>query len=463
MADPLDKIKNAPVEQLDQLREELFELIEDAPDPAAVEQIKKEALAAAKSDPSATANDRRPWQVPPSELGQPFFRGTVPGSTQRIDEPFEEGKGFTFVARKPESARNYGESIEQIDTLPGAKILRQEDKEFWKLLGRRRPPNGSLASVKGGMIENVNKILKKAKELNYDAVSFSQDADVGTVLLNESMFIRGGHRKQVEKALAEGRNVPPEILAAYGIEDPKKLHPDFANVFESEKVADEANAIDNVHTFVMPPDEVDQTVALVSKGAAPSVRDLPGRFNDNPDVVRQDVAREMGISEARIDRAVAGQISKRSHDSAGDRSILSKMADRGTVESGVAYRGLAFRTEEEAASYVRTEVGGGWLLTKGEEKLHSFTMSPEIALDFATHLGHQVIGGKHERNAHGVILEVSAGNKLRGFSIGGDEQEAILPREQAYRVKDIRRDVDADGWVTFWVKLKHDTNPEGVT
>lgn len=117
-----------------------------------------------------------------------FYRGTTPGDTRRIDEPFEAAKGKTFVARRKSSAQMYGSSIDRIRAKQEAKILYQEDTDFWKLLGRKRPPNSHLASVKGGMIENVNRIIRRAMVAGYHAVSFTSDSDVGTVILKRSMF-----------------------------------------------------------------------------------------------------------------------------------------------------------------------------------------------------------------------------------------------------------------------------------
>jgi hypothetical protein len=119
-----------------------------------------------------------------------FYRGTT-GGTERIKEPFSEAKGLTFVARKPESARMYGNNIEEITATPAAKILDDTSPEFWRLVGRRRPPNGFVGSARGGTIEVVNDAVKKAKAAGYDAVSFSSDADIGTVILNENAFTRG--------------------------------------------------------------------------------------------------------------------------------------------------------------------------------------------------------------------------------------------------------------------------------
>jgi len=142
--------------------------------------------------------DRYAGQQKP-EMPRVFYRGTVPGSTERIKEPFESAKGKTFAARRPESAKAYGDSIEVISAHPHAKILYQETPEFWKLLGRRKPPNGHIASVPGGAVANVNRAIQAAQQAGYDAISFSHDSDIGTVLLNEGAFQRGGAYQEPEQ------------------------------------------------------------------------------------------------------------------------------------------------------------------------------------------------------------------------------------------------------------------------
>ena len=124
---------------------------------------------------------------------QQFYRGTVPGEKKRIDEPFDAAMGLTFMARKPESARNYGESIETITANPGAKILYSESPEFWRLIKRRRPPNNFIGSaLKSGesVRDAINDAINKAREAGYDALSFEQDADIGTIIFNENAFER---------------------------------------------------------------------------------------------------------------------------------------------------------------------------------------------------------------------------------------------------------------------------------
>lgn len=122
-----------------------------------------------------------------------FYRGTVPGETRRIDEPFKNAKGLTFVARKPESAKMYGPKIETILAKPEAKILDSESSEFWQLIHRRCPPNryiGSALKNNETTIDAINDAILKAKQKGYDALSFEQDSDIGTIIFNENAFIR---------------------------------------------------------------------------------------------------------------------------------------------------------------------------------------------------------------------------------------------------------------------------------
>ena len=85
----------------------------------------------------------------------------------------------------------YGESVQQFTASPDARILYDESPEFWKLVKRRRPPNGFVGSARGGTISVVNDAVRAAKDAGYDAVSFSSDADIGTVILNDGAFQRG--------------------------------------------------------------------------------------------------------------------------------------------------------------------------------------------------------------------------------------------------------------------------------
>lgn len=125
------------------------------------------------------------------EEGPVFYRGTVPGNTQRINEPFEEAKGLTFMARDPASAKMYGSQIEKIQARPGAKILYEGTAEFGKVAKIRGYDPDLYIVHYGPPVKMVNQVLKNAKIAGYDAVSFKSDSDIGTIILNEAAFIRG--------------------------------------------------------------------------------------------------------------------------------------------------------------------------------------------------------------------------------------------------------------------------------
>jgi len=163
---------------------------EIAPEPAQV------APEAAQVAPEPVQAPEMPVAAPEQvggDSGRVFYRGTTPGDTRRIDEPFKSASGKTFVARKESSARNYGGSIERIEASPEARILREEDPAFWRLVGRKRPPNGYIGSaVRKGetLTDAVNDAVVKAEKAGYDIISFTSDSDIGTVILNESAVVR---------------------------------------------------------------------------------------------------------------------------------------------------------------------------------------------------------------------------------------------------------------------------------
>ena len=166
-----------------------------------------------------------------------FYRGTTPGRTERIDEPFDAGKGKTFAARSKDSALMYGASLEAITAKPGAKILYQEDADFWRLLGKKRPPNGEIASSGVSIIDGVNRIIRAAESEGYDAVSFARDADVGTVILNEDAFSRAPVQEadtgQTQFARRRTRRrKPPEVMDRFDLEPPTRLERFRISVFD---------------------------------------------------------------------------------------------------------------------------------------------------------------------------------------------------------------------------------------
>ena len=124
-----------------------------------------------------------------------FYRGDN-DSGKKIDEPFTAAKelGAIFASENPSSAKMYGPKITQFTAKPNAKILRYDKPEFWKLLGRKRPPNNWIGSVakhgKEKLIDVVNLLTRIAYKRGYDAVVFSPTDDIGTMIFNKNAFIK---------------------------------------------------------------------------------------------------------------------------------------------------------------------------------------------------------------------------------------------------------------------------------
>jgi hypothetical protein len=124
-----------------------------------------------------------------------FYRGEN-DSGKKIDEPFTAAKelGAIFASENPSSAKMYGPKITQFTAKPNAKILRYDKPEFWKLLGRKRPPNNWIGSVskhgKEKLIDVVNLLTRIAYKRGYDAVVFSPTDDIGTMIFNKNAFIK---------------------------------------------------------------------------------------------------------------------------------------------------------------------------------------------------------------------------------------------------------------------------------
>jgi hypothetical protein len=125
------------------------------------------------------------------KIATDFYRGTVPGETKRIPDVFPSAKGKTFVARNVDSAKWYGSEIHTYRSNNDAKILYENSPEFWKMIGRRRPPNNYLGSaLKSGerLKDLIDLCIRLAIKNRYDAISFESDTDVGTVIINNNAF-----------------------------------------------------------------------------------------------------------------------------------------------------------------------------------------------------------------------------------------------------------------------------------
>lgn len=127
--------------------------------------------------------------TPPVE----FYRGTNPGSTERIVTGAPEWDSYLFAADNPDAARNYGSDIEKITANPDAKILYEGTADWNKIAGRWRKNEN--------MLQYADRAAKAAREAGYDAAWFKRQSDIGTPIFNVEKFVRGQK--------AEGGEVDP--------------------------------------------------------------------------------------------------------------------------------------------------------------------------------------------------------------------------------------------------------------
>ncbi len=118
-----------------------------------------------------------------------FYRGTHPGRTERIKTGAADWDSLLFVADNKKSASAYGPQLEKVEALPGAKILYEGTKDF-KSLAKGLP--------KGSLLEFCDQVAKRAKKAGYHAVWFQRQGDVGTAILDETKFTRGGVDKPTD-------------------------------------------------------------------------------------------------------------------------------------------------------------------------------------------------------------------------------------------------------------------------
>lgn len=109
------------------------------------------------------------------ESGARYYRGTTPGDTRRIKTGNPAHDEHLFVTDQAKNAKWYGEQIEQVDLVPGAKILKEGTREFQKIAGKGRSQS---------MLDWSSNTITKAKAAGYDVIHFTRQTDIGTVVLN---------------------------------------------------------------------------------------------------------------------------------------------------------------------------------------------------------------------------------------------------------------------------------------
>ena len=127
------------------------------------------------------ARQIRDLQGRPIAAPRVFYRGTVPGATQRISTGNAEWDSYLFAADNERAARNYGAKLQRVTAKPGAQILYEGTPEFSRLAKGLRPERMT-------MLEYVSAVAQRAKQVQFDAVWFKRQSDVGTAILNRTAF-----------------------------------------------------------------------------------------------------------------------------------------------------------------------------------------------------------------------------------------------------------------------------------
>lgn len=122
----------------------------------------------------------RPRRV--SSRHRVFFRGTVPGRTERIRTGDEDWDRRLFVSSVRSSALMYGPNITTFTAKPEAKILYEGTKDF-------RSVAKGLFKRGARLLPIWSEIVRRAEAAGYDAVWFKRQGDVGTVVINPEAFV----------------------------------------------------------------------------------------------------------------------------------------------------------------------------------------------------------------------------------------------------------------------------------
>ena len=138
-----------------------------------------------------------------------FYRGTNPGSIERIVTGAPEWDSYLFAADNPDAAKLYGSEIERITANPDAKILYEGTADWNKVAGRWRKDEN--------MLQYADRAAKAAKKAGYDAAWFKRQSDIGTPIFNPEKFTRGQKDTGGRIAKDNGGEVDPyaeEIASA---------------------------------------------------------------------------------------------------------------------------------------------------------------------------------------------------------------------------------------------------------
>jgi hypothetical protein len=161
-----------------------------------LDPIRPDRRAASKKAAQFVAEDK-----PQKASGRFYFRGSVSGDPRRIRTGDQWWDKQLFAATSIDAARPYGDAIQRLTIVPGARILREGTKTF-EVFARRAEEGGApvpsrqdLFWARQGraprnMLEWASRIGQLAAADGWDVLEFQRQSDLGSVILNPSVVAK---------------------------------------------------------------------------------------------------------------------------------------------------------------------------------------------------------------------------------------------------------------------------------
>lgn len=116
-----------------------------------------------------------------------FFKGFTPKDTRRIRTGNEVWDSYFFITDNKKSASLYGSVIKTIKLREDTRILVEGSKEFKKIeriinkKNRNKKPFFTL--------DKYTQITQQAQDEGYHVVKFSNQSDIGTIIMDRNVII----------------------------------------------------------------------------------------------------------------------------------------------------------------------------------------------------------------------------------------------------------------------------------
>lgn len=124
-------------------------------------------------------------QLVQSELT--FFKGSTPKDTRRIRTGNEIWDSYFFVADNKKSASLYGSVIKTIKLRDDTRILFENSKEFKKI--EREVNRKNRQKKPFFLLDKYTQISQHAQDEGYHVVHFSNQSDIGTIIMDRNVII----------------------------------------------------------------------------------------------------------------------------------------------------------------------------------------------------------------------------------------------------------------------------------